>query len=429
MLRYFYCFLLYLISPFVIARLYVRSKKFPEHWQRKYEHFGIFSPLSSSKPVIWVHSVSVGETIASAPLVKRLQIQYPDHQVVITTMTATGAAQVEKLHGCGVRHLYVPYDIPGSVKRFLNRLRPVIAIFVDTELWPNTVDALHKRRIPILIVNARLSQRSAKGYGRFTWLVTPMLEKIDMVSAQNRATAERFLQLGLPSAQLDLTGSIKFDMDIPEQVSENGIALRSSWRKAMGPKTQFLVAASTHAGEEQQVINAYKKIINDVPNLRLVLVPRHPERFDEVFNLLEANDLSTIRFSASKPPNMQTQVILGDVMGQMMTFFKASDLAFMGGSFVPVGGHNMLEPAILGLPVFTGPNVFNFADISKELVKAGGMRIVQDSEELAQQIINLMNEPGLYEAMSEKGEVFVKNNRGAIGRVLKLIEHLLPRRL
>ena len=427
MSRFFYSSLLYLISPLVLLRLYLRAKKAPDYWQRKAERFGFFPPPPTGKPCIWVHSVSVGETIASAPMVKQLQRRYPDHQILVTTMTPTGSAQVRKIHGDSVHHVYACYDLPDAVQRFLHRANPVLAIVVDTELWPNTIAACHRRAIPVVVVNARLSERSAKGYGRFSGLIRPMLKQITLVAAQNQDTARRFLDLGLPQEQLNVTGSIKFDLDVPATVIAAGKALRQRWQEGMGSDIRILVAASTHEGEDQQVLDAFQAVLAGEPQARLLLVPRHPERFDRVHQLIVDNQLSVVRHSLGTVPTVDTRVILGDTMGEMMTLFAAADIAFVGGSLVPTGGHNMLEPAAVSLPVLSGPYVFNFEEISQLLVRAGGLEIVPDSDALARATVRLLHNHNEYQQMSSKAGEFISANCGALERVLTLIDEILKR--
>ncbi|WP_257286425.1 lipid IV(A) 3-deoxy-D-manno-octulosonic acid transferase [Endozoicomonas sp. SESOKO1] len=426
MSRFIYSLLLYLISPLAMVRLYLRSRKAPEYWQRKSERFGFFSVPTSDKPIIWVHSVSMGETIASGPLVKELQKNYPTHGVLITTMTPTGSAQVGKIHGDSVDHVYASYDLPGAVRRFLDKVQPVMAIVIDTELWPNTIAACHKRSIPVLITNARLSERSARGYGRFSFLTRPMLKEINMVAAQNHETGRRFLELGLPRQQLSVTGSIKFDLDVSPEIITAGQALRQKWQQGMGSDIRILVAASTHEGEDQQVLDAFQTILAESPEVRLLIVPRHPERFDRVHQLILDNQLSVVRHSQGTRPSHATRVILGDTMGEMMKLFAASDIAFVGGSLVPTGGHNMLEPAALKLPVLSGPHVFNFEEISESLIQAGGLKIVNDSKALARCTIRLVQDKDEYESMSQRAGEFVRENRGALQKTLMLVDQFLP---
>ena len=419
--RFLYSSLLYLISPLVLGRLYWRARKAPAYGLRKAERFGFIKPDVSGQPVIWVHSVSVGETIASAPMVKALQKQYPDHKIMITTMTPTGSEQVRKIHGSSVEHVYAPYDLPDAVSRFLDKINPELVIIIDTELWPNTIAGCHKRNIPVVIANARLSERSARGYAKFGKLIKNMLQHISMIAAQDKDGGERFVELGLPESQLAVTGSVKFDLDVASEIVEAGNALRQQWQAGMVNDIQMLVAASTHEGEDQQILDAFRKIMAESPKARLLLVPRHPERFDGVFNLIQENGFNAVRHSQGSTTNTKTQVILGDTMGDMMKFYAASDVAFVGGSLVATGGHNMLEPAALGLPVLSGPNVFNFAEISQSLVDAEGMLLVEDSEALAKQTIHLFNDPSFRQSMGNNAEQFVSRNRGALKQTLDII--------
>ena len=423
--RFLYSFLLYLISPLVVGRLFWRARKAPAYGLRKAERFGFFELNTSDKPVIWVHSVSVGETIASAPMVKALQEQYPDHQVLITTMTPTGSDQVVKIHGDSVEHVYVPYDLPDAVNRFLNKVKPVLAVIIDTELWPNTVAACHKKNIPVIIANARLSERSARGYAKFGKLIKTMLQQISMIAAQEEEGGQRFIELGLPEDQLTVTGSVKFDLDVDAETIAAGKDLRQRWQTGMAKDIQLLVAASTHEGEDQQILDAFKKIIAECPKARLLIVPRHPERFGSVYNLIQQNGFDVVRHSEGSIIRTDTQVILGDTMGEMMKFYAASDVAFVGGSLIATGGHNMLEPAALGLPVLSGPNVFNFAEISQSLVESDGMMLVEDSEALAKQAIHLFNEPLYRRKMGNNAEQFVTRNRGALNRTLNIISQYI----
>lgn len=429
--RLIYSLLLYLIAPFAVLRLYLRGKKAPAYRQRIAERFGFFiPPFTKQQKVIWVHSVSVGETIASAPLVKQLLQHYGDHQVLITTMTPTGSAQVQKLHAEQIRagriaHVYMSYDLPCAVARFLNKVEPVMAIMVDTELWPNTVAACSRRGIPVVVANARLSDRSAKGYQRVRWLTTPMLQKIQLVAAQDQDTAERFLALGLPASQCQVTGSIKFDLEVSTAIMDSGKQLRQQWQAGFGGDVRIVVAASTHEGEDQQVLDAFKTVLSTVPKAKLLLVPRHPERFDDVAELVAQNGLSVVRYGQQQQPEPNTQVILGDVMGEMMKLFAASDIAFVGGSFVATGGHNVLEPAALSLPVLSGSHLFNFAEISTLLQQAGGLEIVPNAAALAQQIIRLLKDDACYQWMSGAAAGFVNQNRGALDRLCSGIDDLL----
>ena len=423
--RFIYSTLLYLASPFVLVRLAIRARKAPAYGVRKAERFGFFSWKNDNKPVIWVHSVSVGETIASAPMVKALQKQYSNHRILITTMTPTGSEQVTKLHGDSVAHVYAPYDLPDAVHRFLSKVSPAIAIMIDTELWPNIIAACHDQKIPVAVVNARLSERSAKGYGRLGKLTRQMLQQVSTIAAQDQETGQRFIALGLPESKLEVTGSVKFDLDIAPKTLSAGQSLRQRWQAGMNTNIQLLVAASTHEGEDQSIIDAFKTILSNRPNARLLLVPRHPERFDSVFQLIEKNNLTAVRHSQGSETTPETQVILGDTMGEMMDFYGASDMAFVGGSLVATGGHNMLEPAALGLPVLSGPHVFNFAEISDSLVKSGGMELVESSEQLAEAVLELMDNKEKSEQMGLRAQSFVNKNKGALTKTLNIIQRHL----
>lgn len=423
--RFFYSALLYLATPLVMLRMLLRVRKAPAYGKRWGERFGFFPALPEDQPVIWVHSVSVGETIASAPMARELLQRYPDHRILVTTMTPTGSDRVKALYkdllGDRIFHIYCPYDLPDAQYRFLNRVRPVLALIVDTELWPNTIAACHKRNIPVLIVNARLSERSAKGYGRLGSVVPEMLRRITRVACQNKDDGDRFIRLGLPEQQLSITGSVKFDLSVPDSLPQKGRTLRESWESGLEHKAQIIVAASTHEGEDQQILAAYKQVKAKHKNLLLVLVPRHPERFDSVYGLIQSNQLNVIRRSQHTSTTPETNIVLGDTMGEMMTFFAAADIAFVGGSLVERGGHNMLEPAVLGLPVLSGQHVFNFQDISDSLTRAEGMRLVSSSSELAAAIQNLLEDQALYQSMGQNARAFVDSNRGALAKTLGII--------
>lgn len=425
MSRFIYTLILYLITPLVLLKMRLRARKAPAYKLRWAERFGFFPALPTSKKVIWIHSVSVGETIASAPFVNQLMTLYPDHQFVVTTMTPTGSDQVRKLYGDRVFHIYCPYDLPGAQRRFFDQIHPELALIVETELWPNTIAECHKRRIPVIIANARLSEKSAKGYGKLGSLTRSMLQKIDVVACQNTTDGQRFINLGLPEKSLKVTGSVKFDLTIDPAIKQQGLELRESWFKGLKKDAQVIVAASTHEGEDQQVLDAFKQIQGELSDTLLLLVPRHPERFNSVHQLIKENGFSVIRHSETAETTPETQVILGDTMGEMMKFFSASDLAFVGGSLIVSGGHNMLEPAALGLPVLSGPSVYNFQDISRLLVEAEGMQLVQDSQELAKASITLLKDQGRCEAMGENAKAFVEANRGALDRLLNIVQETL----
>ena len=356
--RFIYSLLLYLLTPFVILRLLWRARQAPAYRKRWGERFGFIRPLPGDKPVIWVHSVSVGETIASSPLVKLLMKKYPGYRYFITTMTPTGSDRVKAIYGDTVEHLYVPYDLPGAQSRFLNRVRPKLAIIIETELWPNTIAACKNRGIPVIIANARLSERSAKGYQKLGHLTHNLLNQISVIACQNKEDGKRFTELGLPRENLQVIGSVKFDIEASPKILSSASTLRTTWEAGFGRKAQILIAASTHEGEEQPIIDAFLQLKKEHHDLLLILVPRHPERFDTVYELACRNGLQTKRHSQNSAVSSETQVILGDTMGEMLKLYAASDIAFVGGSLIERGGHNVLEPAVLGMPVLSGPHVF-----------------------------------------------------------------------
>ncbi len=427
MSRIIYSLLLYLAVPLVLLKMYFRGRKAPAYHKRWGERFAWIKAIPEDKPVIWVHSVSVGETIASAPMVKQLMVLYSNHQFVVTTMTPTGSDRVKALYGNTVHHVYCPYDLPDVQNRFLNRIRPSLALMVETELWPNTIAACHKRKIPVVIANARLSEKSAKGYGKLGGLTRRMMQQITLVACQNKADGERFKQLGLADQQLKITGSVKFDITVAPEIHTQAKALRNSWESEAGGKRNILIAASTHQGEDEQILAAFKQILLQNPNTLLVLVPRHPERFHQVFQLIEKSNLSAIRHSQTSETSPNTQVVLGDTMGELMKLYATADVAFVGGSLIESGGHNMLEPAALGIPVLSGPSIFNFHEISQELVNSGGMKLVQSVDELAHQTSELLASPELRETMGQSGKVFVESNRGALLKVLNIVQIVMSR--
>ncbi|MCL6415609.1 lipid IV(A) 3-deoxy-D-manno-octulosonic acid transferase [Aestuariirhabdus sp. Z084] len=420
--RFSYSLLFYLLVPFVGLRLLYRAWRAPLYARRWAERFGWFDASSlAGKPVLWVHSVSVGESIAAAPLVKGLQRQYPSHQLVVTTMTPTGSERVKALYGDTVFHVYAPYDLPDAVARFMRSIRPQLAVIMETELWPNTVAACHKQGVPVLLANARLSARSARGYARFPALVGPMMKALH-VAAQSEEAAERFRQLGVSPDRVQVTGSLKFDLGVDDAVKQQGVELRQQWLMNQKPETTVIVAASTHQGEDEQVLDAITGL--DRPAL-LVLVPRHPERFGKVAELLSRRGLKFARRSRQEAVNADTTVVLADTMGEMLRLLAAADIAFIGGSLVPTGGHNMLEASVLGVPVLSGPHLFNFQEISDQLVQAKAMKVVQDAVELGQALRLLVSNPAALQDMGAAGHAVVERNKGALQNQLEMCGHLI----
>jgi 3-deoxy-D-manno-octulosonic-acid transferase len=385
-LRYIYIFLFYITLPFLFIRLLWRSRRMADYRMGWSERLGAV-PFRCEKS-IWLHAASVGETLAAVPLIKSLQARYPTTPIVITNMTVTGAARTKALFGDSVFHAYVPYDTVDAAARFLKRANPMIAIIMETELWPTIFHQCKKRNVPIFVANSRLSKKSASGYHRIASLTHEMLQAVHTMAVQTQVEADRFIKLGLSPEKIIVTGSIKFDVEVPEQLLEKGKALREQLR------TQRLIwiAASTHDTEEDIILSAHKKICVTLPNALLVLVPRHPPRFDDVFKLIEQKGFKAARRSKNESCDEYTQVYLGDTMGELLLLYSASDIAFVGGSFVPVGGHNMLEAAVLGRPVITGPQLFNFAEISQRLIECRGMQTVINADDLAELVTDLLQD-------------------------------------
>lgn len=422
MARILYTTIYYLLLPAILLRLLWRARKAPAYRSRIAERFGFFSPPDFKQRPLWVHAVSVGETIAAAPMIKQLLSEDPQRSLVITTMTPTGSERVQALFheylGERVFHVYVPYDLPGCIQRFLKRVRPCALVVMETELWPNIVHYSHRGGLPIIIANARLSEKSARGYQRVAPLTRAMLAQLSTVAAQSQADGERFKALGLRDDQLEVTGSIKFDISLGAELREQAEQLKQQWHIGGGP---VWITASTHAGEDELILAAFAKARQQIATLRLVIVPRHPERFASVYQLCEASGFALARRSNAEPVNAQTAIIMGDTMGEMLLMFGAADFSFIGGSLVNNGGHNMLESVAWGAPVLSGLSLFNFVEISQLLQNAGAMKTVANSDELAAAVVLWANDLQARRLAGEAGLAVVNDNRGALQRLLKII--------
>ena len=415
-----YTVLLYLVIPFVILHLTWRGFRNRGYWKRWGERFGFFPEPSLRNP-IWLHAVSVGEILAAAPLVRALLDRYPERSLVVTTTTPTGSERVRALFGERVFHVYVPYDLPGAVRRFLNHVRPEISVVMETELWPNLFRTCSRRGIPLIVANARLSDKSLRGFQHVRTLLRQMLRRIDLIAARGPKDAERFMALGAAADRTRVVGNIKFDTELPTVVQGEARKLRQQW----GQTRPVWVAGSTHEDEEAQALECHAAIRRRHPGALLILVPRHPERFDRVARLCEARDFDTVRRSSGRDCSSETSVLLGDTMGELLLFYAASDVAFVGGSLVPVGGHNMLEPVSLGVPVVVGPHLHNFEELSEALFEVDGARRVRDRQELESAVSELLSDVGVREAMAENGSRLIEANRGASQRLLDVIDEML----
>jgi 3-deoxy-D-manno-octulosonic-acid transferase len=422
-LRYLYTLLFYLALPYVFLRLLWRSRRSPEYRKRWGERLGFF-PQKVDK-CIWVHAASVGETIAAIPLIKALKAAYPAVPILVTNMTITGSARTKAAFGDSVLQSYVPYDLPSILERFIQRVNPVIALILETELWPNIFYVCQKHQIPVVVANARLSEKSAAGYATVASITRDMLLATEKMAIQTRAEADRFLALGLPPERADVTGNLKFDMEVPADLAEKSSALRTS----LGADRLIWIAASTHASEEEIMLDAHKRICEKFPNALLILVPRHPERFDVVFQLCMQQKFQISRRSQQAPVTADTQIYLADTMGEMFLMYAVSDVAFVAGSFAPIGGHNMLEAAVQGKPVITGPQLFNFAEISASLIAAKGMSTVQNAEELVTEVSHLFQDVAYRQACGDNARRFVDANRGALAKQLQIIKAVIDAKL
>jgi len=421
--RWLYTAILRLIFPLIWLRLWLRGRHAPEYRLRWHERMGITrQPRALSRP-LWLHAVSVGETLAAQPLVAAIRVAYPELTLLITTMTPTGSERVRAIWGDAVSHVYAPYDYPGAIARFLRHWQPCALVVMETELWPNTLAAARRQGLPVLLANARLSERSARGYAKAGALTREMMQNLSIVAAQDQAAASRFCALGVPSARVVVTGSLKFDITI----SVGQTALAQAWREQHALLGRPVwVAASTHPGEDEPVLAAHALLRQHLPDALLILVPRHPERFQGVAELIDATGLRYARRSTQAPVQADTAVWLGDSMGELMSWLALAQAAFVGGSLVPRGGHNALEPLALGVPALTGPHDFNFASINAELSAAGALQTVQDAAALADALYALMTDSELAQARREAGLRVIAANQGAVARQLALLTPLLP---
>lgn len=423
--RLLYTTILYLLSPVIMLRLMYRALKSPAYAERWAERFGWYDSIDSDN-VIWLHAVSVGETLAAAPLIKALQNTYPDSRLLVTCMTPTGSERIQALFGDSIEHSYAPYDMPHAVARFLAVFQPKLLIVMETELWPNTIAACAKRHIPVILANARLSEKSARGYGKITSLVKPMLQSMTSVVAQHPDDGARFAALGLPPQSLSVSGNIKFDLNLDEGLQIQADKLAAEWRGFQQRKVWLV--ASTHRGEDEIVLQAFKKIVAAMttPPL-LVLVPRHPERFNQVAELCGEAGFKVARRSVQQSVE-QADILLGDTMGELMSFFGACDVAFVGGSLVPNGGHNMIEPAAWGVPILSGPHLFNFSEASRLLIEGRAMRVcegaesVNSADSLAGECIEILQNQSLATEMGDAARRIAEANRGALNKLLKVID-------
>jgi 3-deoxy-D-manno-octulosonic-acid transferase len=415
MIRRVYTLLLYLLFPLVLLRLLWRSVKAPAYRRRWLERLGLFSPPSSWGG-LWIHAVSVGEVQAVVPLIRQMLTDNPGLPITVTTTTPTGSVRVREQLADQVFHVYFPYDLPLALTAFIRRVRPRALLMVETEIWPNLLYLCRRHNIYTLLANARLSEKSARRYARLGHFARETFSNIDHIAAQAHADAARFRELGVPGERVTVTGSIKFDMRIAASLDEQVEVLRREW----GGRPVW-VAGSTHEGEDELVLFAHHKVLTHFPNALLILVPRHPERFERVGGLCKRERLRMARRSRSGDYGPDAQVYLGDTMGELPVLLGSADVAFIGGSLVATGGHNMLEASAQGVAVCFGPYVFNFAAISQLLMEEGAARQVANEAELADQVIAWFEDASARAEVGENGRRVVQNNRGALQRLIELI--------
>jgi len=456
--RHLYSLLFTLCLPLMLVRLLWRARRAPDYARRIGERLGYRLPVATPSPPtplpltgegsratavpspargrgcpagtgegsppahgIWLHAVSVGEAIAAAPLVHALLARHPGLPITVTCMTPTGSARIQALFGNRVHHCYLPYDLPGCVRRFLHHVQPALAIIMETELWPNYLHQCAQRGIPVVLANARLSERSARGYARFPRLTRPMFASLAWLAVQSEAEAARFRALGARPETVSVTGSVKYDLHPDPAIPARAAALREQWGFAARP---VWIAASTHPGEDETVLAAHRQVLASRPDTLLILVPRHPERFDPVWQLCRAQKFNTARRSTNAAVSPNTQILLGDTMGELLLYYALADLAFVGGSLVAHGGHNLLEPVALAKPVLTGPHVFNFHDIATRLRSAGALLDVSDAQTLSTALLTLWATPT--QTQTRAALDVLHANQGALGRLLDGIATYLP---
>jgi len=419
-MRSLYTLLLYLATPLVLLYLFVRGLRSRDYLRRWPERFGWFEPPGCRDGIV-VHAVSMGEVNAASMLVRELLRRYPDDALCLTTLTPTGSARVRELFNDSVSHVYVPLDLPGAVRRFLDRVRPRLLVIMETEIWPNLYHLAAERGIPILIVNARISERSLGAYRRLRHLTGAALRKTSGIGAQSAVDLQRLLEIGAHKAQVIVTGNMKFDVPMPPSLTEQGEAMRMAW----GTQRRVLVAGSTHEGDERALLAAFSQLLETFPDALLVLVPRHPERFARAAQLARQAGLTVSLRSDGISCPAGTQCFVIDAMGELLHFYAAGDVAFVGGSLEPIGGHNVLEPAALSKPVLFGPYTANFADITRQLLESEAAFRVADAEQLEAAVRRLFSAPDLRDRMGRAGFELVRSGRGAVARTLEMIENQL----
>ena len=414
LIRFFYTLILALVAPLLLFGLYKSKPNKPKFGKRWKEHFGITPKLASNQRPIWIHAASVGETLAATPLIKMMKQNNPEQVIVVTTTTSTGAEQVEKL-GDLVEHRYMPIDFAFAVRGFINAVKPTKMLIIETELWPNTLATVSRTGIPITIVNARLSEKSRDNYAKIQPLFNQIHPTLASVLCQTQSDADRFISLGTNPNKVTVTGSIKFDISIPESTHKKAQELR----RLLSESRPIWIAASTHKGEDEQILKAHHELLKSNPRALLILVPRHPERFEDVFNLCQSQGFKTTRRTSQENVTTDHQVYLGNTMGEMLVLIGAADVCFMAGSLIgkKVGGHNMLEPAALKVAVVNGPSYYNFKEITEELIEHHGI-VICEPDAISKHVQELLSNSDMRQHQAEKALTVVQRNQGSLLRTL-----------
>lgn len=421
-MRLVYSGLFTLLLPLIVLRLLLRSRRAPAYRQRLGERLGFFSLPDDTRPLLWVHAVSLGETLAARPLIEGMLDALPQYRLLVTTTTPTGSAQVRQLFGDRVLHVYAPWDTPGAVRRFLRRSRPVLLVLMETELWPNMLHYCRRAGCRVLLANARLSERSAAGYARLPKTTRAMLAAIDWLAAQGAADAERFARLGMDPARMAVSGSIKFDVQLSDELRSQAAALQRAWALE---QRLVLVFASTHAGEDEIALQAFARLREVCSNALLLLVPRHPERFGSVHALCERSGWRVQQRSGGKAVDANTDVLLVDTLGELLLLYGIADIAVIGGSFVDNGGHNPLEASAWGVPVLCGPSMFNFSEVAARLQATDAMQRVENPEALALALRRLGKDVEERQRRGAAALEVMAANRGALAALFAAVEALL----
>jgi 3-deoxy-D-manno-octulosonic-acid transferase len=407
-MRILYSFLFYLFSPLLLVRLYWKSLKSVDYRKRIKERFSLLG--KPHRVDIWLHAVSLGEVIAATPLIEAFLSE--NKIVLVTTMTPTGSAQVVRIFGNTVVHQYLPFDLPWVIQRFITKYQMKIAVIMETEIWPNIIHYMNENNIPLYIINARISDHAYTQYKKVKFLFKPILNKVSVILAQSQLDAQRFLYLGMEENKIKVCGNLKFDAPSPAPLETSLSELKKSW----GDRA-VLILASTHAGEELIFLNQLSYLLKQIPNLLLLIAPRHPERFDEVYKL--GMDLGYhIQRRTQHDPSLPIDILLIDSLGELMQFYQMSDYAFVGGSLVPVGGHNVIEPLVLGLPVFTGPHTHNSRTIIQQLYNAQAIIIIETIDEFTKELFQLHENPKAKEKLIHQAREILDINKGAVQRIL-----------